>query len=307
MRSAFTVGVSVFVFLLFHGNGASEHSLMQSIYRNVDLLYDYHTNVDLGFFFLQKNDDFSKRYLVENNTELQVVFASYRDIVRSVWVFDFCNGLGRQGGGILFDPQRIDYGLIPSIEIGRLPVLARLGLDHHCFHQIDMFVVPTIYWNRIFLLVGSKNMQPFDYWRQFTDDNLWRTKNRLAWTFTGYYYMRSFFGMIDEEKINGQNDKVIEGALDVKYAFYRRYSWVMAARMYSLTGYWDNASALSTKATAYWRDVVELDALFRRGKQGGLLFVSYTLDGMPMYHYGGDVYDRLSRDRLLQVGVRFFR
>jgi hypothetical protein len=286
---------------------ASENDFWKTIYDRIDLLYDYHINVDLGFFGLQKNDDFYKRYLLENNTELQFVFASYKDIVRSVWTFNFCNGMGRQEGGILFDPQRIDYGLIPSIELGRLPVLMRFGLDHHCFHQIDTFVVPTIYWNRLFLLTGSKNMQLNDYWRPLADTAAWHLRDRFSWNATGCYFLKGFFGLVDEGKINGQNDKVSEISLDARFAFYRRYSWILALRSQTTTGYWDNAEHLTATSMEYWREIVELDAFFRRGKQGALLFVNYTLDRMPVYRYGTESFERLSRDRLLQVGVRFFR
>jgi hypothetical protein len=283
------------------------HSVFDLMYNNFSFLPNYYLDVDVSTFAHPKNDEFYTSYLAENNTQLEFTFLSFRDVIHSVWMFNFQNGMGRQDEGIFFDPQRIDYGLIPSLEYRRLPVFIRGGLDHHCFHQIDRYRFPTIYWNRLFLHTGTKNMQLANYWRPLAADSLWTPENRLSWNTKLNVYLWDFLGLVGEGKLNGYNDKTWEMDAEARYAFYRRYSWIMALRGQTTFGYWNNKRNVSDKAMVFWKLTVCYEQFFRRGKQGANFFFAYTLDSMPKYIHEGEDYDRLSRDQLLQIGIRFFR
>lgn len=288
-------------------SGASMHPLWRSVYKNFAFFPKYHLDVDLYSFALYKNNDYYNRFILENSTTLRLYFLSYRDLVHSVWDVSLINGMGRQEGGILFDPQRIDYGIIPMIELGRLPLIVRFGLDHHCFHQIDRDFFKTIYWNKLLLYGGSYNAMPTHYWSTLVHEENWSLRDRLSWHVAYNFYLRTFFGLVAPGKLNGLNDKTQELHGTLRYALYRRNSWIVAAQSSSTVGYWDNHDHIAQGEMVYHRHTVGLECFFRPGRQGGLFFVNYTLDAMPLYREGGMAYDRLGRDRLLEFGVRIFR
>lgn len=277
-------------------------SLWEHIYQNFDFLPEYHLEADILMFLFHKNSFFKERYYLESNTNLEFVFISFRDFLNSVWSFEFQSGMGQTPGNVVFDPMDLNYGIVPSIEF-RTPLLnLQTGLNHHCFHEIDRNDFKTVYWNKLFLAVGSKNMRHYDYWQLLSKSDGWNPENRISWYLAWGYYLRKFFGIVNEHTINGVNKYVHDAKIDLRYAFYRRRSWIVNLRGTSQIGYYKNLEGEPKESGGYWRLDLGIESNFRRGKKGGMIFITYTLDDLPKYQG----YPRFSKDKLLQFGVRFF-
>ncbi len=277
-------------------------SLFTYIYKNFEFLPEYHMEADIFMFALHKNSFFKERYFLENNTNLDFVFISFRDLVYSVWCFEFQTGMGQTPGNVVFDPMDINYGIVPAFEF-RLPSLnLQFGLNHHCFHEIDRNDFETVYWNKFFLSAGSKNMRLFDYWYALTKSDGWTQSNRVSWHLSWGYYLRKFFGAVSETSINGQNKYLHDAKIDIRYAFYRRRSWIINVHGTATIGYYKNLAGQPREDGAYYRYDQSLEANFRKGKRGGMFFITHTLDDLPKYQG----FPRFSKDKLVQIGVRFF-
>lgn len=277
-------------------------SLWEYIYQNFEFLPEYHIEADIFMFLFHKNDYFKERYYLESNTNVEFVFISFRDFVYSVWEFKLQSGMGQTPGNVVFDPMDINYGIVPSSEF-RIPLMnLQGGLDHSCFHEIDRKDFKTIYWNKLFCAAGSKNMRLYDYWQALTKKDGWTMENRISWYLSWGYYLRKFFGLVGEHSINGENKYLHDTKIDLRYAFYRRRSWIVNLRGASTIGYYKNLEGQPKESGCYWRLDLGIESNFRRGKKGGMFFFTYTLDRLPKYQG----YPRFSKDELLQIGVRFF-
>lgn len=125
------------------------------MYDRFELIPEIHIEADISGFTAHKNPDFNQHYLLESNTNLDIAIARYKEILYFNWLIEFCTGMGRnQGENVLFDPASIDYGIVPEFELRLKPFSIQTGLNHHCFHEIDQKVEPTIYWNRFYVGMG---------------------------------------------------------------------------------------------------------------------------------------------------------
>jgi hypothetical protein len=256
-------------------------------------------------FFLHKDgydDYFKKRYYLEANTNIEFVFVSYKKFIYSVWDIELQTGMGQTPGNVVFDPKDINFGIVPALEFRFPTVYLQGGLNHHCFHEIDRKDFKTVYWNKLFIAAGSKNMRLYDFWSQLNAEDGWTYANRVSWYATWGYYLRRFFGIVEEGTMNGENYKIHEAAVDVRFAFYQRKSWTLDLRGTTNIGYWRSLPGDLKDNGVFWRNDFSLENNFRRGKQGGMIFITYTLDNLPKYQG----FPRFSKDRLLLIGVRFF-
>ena len=136
-------------------NAFALDSLFDYIYRDFDFLPQYHLTTDIFMFFNHKDSVFRQRYYLESNTDLELELLSFRDIVYSVWCFEFQTGMGKTPGNVVFDPMDINFGIVPAFEF-RLPLFnMQAGLNHHCYHEIDRKDFPTVYLNKLFVAAGS--------------------------------------------------------------------------------------------------------------------------------------------------------
>ncbi len=273
------------------------------IYENFEFMPEYHMESDLlAFFFQGDRPYFKERYFLETNLDIEFALVSFREFAFWVWSFEFLTGMGRQSDDVLFDPVDITYGIVPTFEF-RLPkVNAQIGVNHHCFHEIDRHDYPTVYWNKLFAGVGSKNMRVYDYWAALKETAGWTMENRIAWYASGGWYVRKFFGILRESTINGINRNLLEISGRGRYAFYRRKSWIVNAFGEATLGYYKELAGQPKERGAYWRIDLGLENNFRRGKRGCMFFAILTFDDLPKYQG----LPRFSKQGLLQLGVRFF-
>jgi hypothetical protein len=267
------------------------------IYSTFNFLPDYRMDADLQTFFFHKNAYMKERLYLEANTNIEFVLVSFKDLISSVWKFEFQTGMGQTPGNVVFDPMDINYGIVPTIEYKTPYALFQAGLEHHCFHEIDRTDLATIYWNKLYVASGSLNYRFYDQWSRLVDEANWSQKDRISWYFRYGYFVKEFFGIIDSNKINGNNDYDQEGWANVRYTVFRRHSWIVNATGLTKIGLYGGAAH-----HVYWRQDFGAESEFRRGKRGIMLFANYTLDDLPL----NQGVPRFSKDRLLQVGVRFF-
>ncbi|MFW6221476.1 MAG: hypothetical protein ACOC4C_03335, partial [Fibrobacterota bacterium] len=272
-------------------------TLWNHIYRNFDLLPEYHLEADIFTFFFHKNDHFKQWYFLEANTIPSFSLFSFRDRLYFIWEFDFQFGMGQTPGNIVFDPMDINFGITPILEL-RFPLYRfQAGLEHKCFHEIDRKEFETVYWNKLILAAGSSNLRQYDFWKSLAQDN-WEFSDRFSWYVRGGYYLKEFFGLVQSSKLNGQNDRIYDISTDFRYAFYKRRSWNLNGRIKGLLGHGKGNRDLYL----FWRYDFCLESSHRKGERGGMLFLQYTLDKLPLYQG----VPRFSKDRLLQVGIRLF-
>lgn len=280
----------------------SRDSFWEYLYQSFDFIPEYHIDADLYMFLLHKNSYFKERYYLESDINIDLMLISFRDLVYIVWDFKIQIGMGKTPQDIIFDPADAGFGITTIIEFRPAFLNFQCGLDHECFHEIDRRDYNTVYWNKPFFTVGSKNMRLYDYWSNLAVKDGWTYANRFSWYFNWGYYLRKFFGFIKEDSINGVNKYVHDAMLDIRYAFYRRRSWIFNARGKTIIGYWENLAGQPKDSGTYWRQDFSIESNFGRSERGGMIFIIYTLDALPKYQGK----PRFSKDRLLQIGIRIF-
>ena len=270
------------------------------IASDLAFLPESHMEIDLIDFALHKDAYFKQRYWLEANTILEIGFLSYKNIAFSLWDFEWHLGMGQVPGNVVFTPMDINFGIVPMIEVRTPSVIVQGGVEHRCFHEIDKKDFPAVaHCNKLYLGLGSANFRASEYWRRSTAGENWTWADRLSWYFRPGYYLKDFFGIVDPTVINGHMFKNAELSGDVRGAFYHRKTWVMDLRLKGTAGSWKESGQ---PYFYYWQQSIGIESNFIRGKSGGLLFVEYILDKMPLY-LGAE---RFSKDRLLQFGIRCF-
>ncbi len=278
--------------------------IWDKIYTNFDFVPEIYLDIDLITFANFKNEDFKNRYLLENNTNLDITIFSFRETFYSMWYVDFQTFFGRKGKeDVVFDPREINFGLVKLFEFRLKPFLIHFGNNHHCFHEIDQDELPTVYWNKAFLGIGSLNFRQAEYHEGLIKEGAWTFKDRFSWYFSSGLYIREFFGIVRPTTINGQNLYRSDFNLQLRYAFYRRKSWILNFENDLTFGHWKSLENQPEANGGYISNTTSLVSNFRKGKAGWQTFVSFTVDELPEV----TGFDRFSKDKLIQIGVKFFR
>jgi hypothetical protein len=278
-------------------------SVFQRFLGNFLFFPEYYLQTDLGGFTLQKDVYFRQQRLAEWNTSTSFVLVSvFKNRLQSVWDIDFLVGMGNIPGDIVFTILNASFGVDPSIKINLNPFDIVTGLDHRCFHRVDRSDYGIVYWNRVFLEARSNNWRINEYWPPLGIDRAWIRKNRLSYRFGAGYYVKEFFGLVQPMKIDGNNNRFGEAYTDSRYALYQRRSWVVVATDASKVGLFSSTGNVSDGLKPYWQLEMGFEAYFCRGKRGALFYSKYILDHLPRI----DGMPDLSKDRLLQFGIRFF-
>jgi hypothetical protein len=277
-------------------------TLYRSFIADFDLLPEYYLKFDFNTFAFKKNTYFKQQYLAESNTALEFMFLSYRQFLYSVWDVKFKIGLGDIPGNHVFSVLNIHFNITPTLELRLKPVNIVAGIEHLCIHEVDRKNYPVIYWNAPLLAVGSSNMRVNRYWIPLAETGGWTIKNRLTWYIAYINFLKKGYGVVDPVKLNGCNSFTQEMRGDVRFAFYRRHSWIVTAHTIVKLGHYDATPNTIDKSGTYWREQIGFESYFRRGKRGAAFFLNGILDGMPTVQ---DL-SIFSKDRLVEIGFSFF-
>ena len=260
----------------------------------------YHLTLD-GTLFLNQNTPFQKtRYLIESRSDLVMGMLAFGEHL--VWYnrVDVTYGMGRTPGNVVFDPMDLVFNLSPFLELRLLPVVLRTGIDHVCYHEIDRKDFATVYWNRPFVAVETPNARSTEYLRGVTGSGFSGGAGRLAASFSGGYFLKRFFGLVEPRKLNDNNNRILQGEGWVRYAVLVNREVVLVGYLETLAGLWRPPGE---KRTLYWAQQTGIELYLLRSRQGALFYGTLTLDAMPPY-YGQP---RFSKHKMLRMGIRLFQ
>ena len=253
---------------------------------------EYYFDEHLLEYFHPKTEDFKKRYFLENSTFLEAAFFSIngRFFFGGNVVTNF--GMGRQQGAILLDPRDVDMAFGPAFEFRAKAAIVQAGLDHHCFHQIDVPEWNTLYWNKLYLTVGSSNVREGAYRERCArlGDLGWR--QRLSWQ-AGYgYFVHEFFGVLDTNALSWGNAYIHELSLSARWTFFRERGWLAFA-----TG--QSRARIDWRGAWLWTEEMGCEAMTVHGNFGVSIFINWVAIDQSII--------RENKDRLVEVGARVFR
>lgn len=253
---------------------------------------EFHFNEDLHTFFLQKDTVFRNRYFVEWISGAELAFFSVNNRFFFFGEMAMTMGLGRWATkAILFDPRLIDAGFGPMVEYRFAPVNIALGLDHHCFHEIDTLDMIPVYWNRLYFSAASPNFRAGPYRSALAEPVPLTWKNRLAWQATLGYYFHELFGM-DTSIISWYNDRALDIIAEAQCAVYRwrGFTGVLSAK---------TSVYLTRTQGVWWKQEAGAEIMATQGRFGLSLFADWVI-------VDDQRQERLNRDKLLLVGIKGF-
>lgn len=272
-------------------------------YEIFDIMPEYHIRANISTFTAYKNSYLKEKFLMENNTDLDIGLASVNKRLFLFGHFKLQTLMGRnKGENVLFDPAEMNFGIVPTFEYRHKKLLFQTGLNHHCFHEIDQFELPTIYWNGVFLAAGSQNMRLPVFKKGLEKKENWLFENRFSWFVHAMYYIKEFGDIVEPVNINSANERDTEFLVQLRYALYKSRYWLFLTESETLFGSWSDETGGVSESGGYYLQRLGIHALLHRGKKGVLFFVDYHFDTVPEETH----MIRFSKDRMLEMGIEFF-
>lgn len=291
MNKLFSFIIPLFLAIGFYSEaGGQEKTAPEHSFRAA-FAPEFHFLQDLHGFFNQKDSVFKNRYFLEWNSGAEVGFFSINEKFFFFGEMIFTVGLGRWADkAILFDPRDVDIGFGPMFEYRFTQVNIGLGLDHHCFHQIDVPEWETMYWNKFNLSASSPNFRKNEYRLSLKQDVPLTLKRRFAWNANIFYSMHEFFGM-DTSVVSWNQPYAVDLTGEVRFAIYDFKGFV--AVLNGKTG-----AYITRTNTTLWNQQLGVELLATRGVFGLSLFVNWVVvDQLP---------PRQNKDRLMSAGITGF-
>lgn len=291
----------------------SQTSFGAFLENNFRLVPGFHVDGAITRAHNQKNQYFVEHYSVNSLILLDIEFLAIRDLT-ILMEFTVEGGMGHTKDNVVFDPMDAQYGTDPVLEY-RFPLLcAQAGMEHHCFHGIDVQQFRTIYYNKPFVGVSTTNYRAGDFWTSQADSagQTWlkRVSGQLRWGF----FMRDSTSSL----VGGQTNAVHEFTAEARYAAWKWRCVALGVHAQGKIGYWDNYDKSLYHAMVYWMYSLSPEVAIVRKEWAGMLFATFTMDHLPRQKrihdaYGADEpypdqwYPRLSKDRLIEIGIRYVR
>jgi|WetSurMetagenome_2_1015567.scaffolds.fasta_scaffold00008_145 hypothetical protein len=252
---------------------------------------EFHFFEDLHVFFHQK-EEFKNRYFIEWYNSAELAFFSCRDRFFFFGEMESTVGLGKwPDKAILFDPRDIDLGFGPMFEYRFAPVNVSLGLDHHCFHGIDTLDFEPVYWNKISVLVSSKQFRPEAFREALAGQGTLSWNRRISWQAGAAYSLHDFFGF-DTSVVSWNQPYLVDltGEARCAVARFKGIAVIVGAR----TG-----AYFTRTHTTLWNQQFYAQLLATQGLFGLDIFVNWVaLDQLP---------PRQNKDGLVSLGINGFR
>lgn len=296
-RTILSIAIPVFLTIGFSSEAWAQEKPAADQSPRFTIAPEFHFWQDLHEFFNQKDSAFFYRYLLEWNSGAELAFFSWKNRFFFFGEVEAAVGLGRwPNKAILFNPKEIDIGLGPMFEYRFEPVNVALGLDHHCFHQIDRDPAAgsdtqqVMYWNKFCLSASSPNFRKNEFRLRLNHDGPLTLSKRLAWNANIYYSMHEFFGM-DTSIVSWNQPYAVDVTGKVRFAVYRFKG--IACILNATTG-----AYFTRTNTTLWNQQLCAELMATRGAFGLSLFVNWiVVDQLP---------PRQNKDRLVEVGLNCF-
>ncbi len=254
-------------------------------------------------FFTNQRDEFQReRFVTEGAMTLDFSFVSIAEKLSLRSRFTLLADMGSSvADNLPFSPKETAYDLTPYVEYQREALLCRFGWNHTCQHLIykddkspwyadeDRPITPDVYYNRLFLGVGSRAIRPEIMRKTFFREGPDAALPHVLWYLEAGAYIRSLPGM-DDESLTGGNDWTADLAAEVHVRLLAADRWVLFAKSRTQV-------LLDVDDDAYSRELVQLEAAFdAKGYGLSLLLGMHVLDEHP----------RDSKEGVLEIGIATF-
>jgi hypothetical protein len=252
---------------------------------------EFHFDEQFGAFFNQKDTAFYNRYFLENGTDLEAALFSVNG--RFYFFADFAAavGFGRQSGPILLDPREMDVAAAPVAEYRADSMVWQLGLDHHCFHQIDREPWNTEYWNKLYIAAASNNFREQTFRGQFCQGRPLTWKQRLSWQCSYGFFIHSLWGILDSSALSWGQSYVHEVRVSARWALLRSHGCLLFVRGQDCT-------RIDRSGRWMWTEDLGCEAASLHGAYGLSAFLDwYVVDQSDI---------RENKDKLVEAGIRIF-
>jgi len=258
--------------------------------HSIQLAPEFHFDEHFIEYFNTKNDDFKKRYFLNNSVFLEAAFFSINN--KSFFFGNVVTnfGMGRQSGAILLDPRDIDMAFGPMYEYRAANITYTTGVDHHCFHQIDNGEWNTLYWNKLYIYAGSNDLRKSTYRKNLGKNSGWQ--QRLSWQLGYGYFLHEFFGALDTNALSWGNAYYHEPSSSFYFAFLRNDAFAAYAGI-------KNRARIDKRGAWLWTEEMSCEAMTLKGTFGMSAFVNWVFVDQTII--------RENRDKLVEIGVRVFR
>ncbi len=265
--------------------------------RGLELFADYTIDINAGWFGLQKDSFYVERRYAQSISRCELTLLSYKQF-HTVWWIQTHIGLGQTPGNVVFDVIDLDYSLCPTFEYRFTPAIVQTGIDHRCFHEVDRKILKVAYWNLVFLSIGSPSMRIGEFIETVKGSSGWNWRDRFSWRAQWGFFLKEFFGLVHQSKLNGMNERSHELSLSGRFAAFQKSDLLLALSGQSTLG----RQANGTEPATYWQQRLGAEFHYIGGRAGAMLYVSWYRDDMPVQ----EGKPRWSMDRLLEVGIRVF-
>ena len=267
---------------------------LNRIKADVALLPEVSCEGDYKIFALQKNDYMRKYFSSETNLSFDLGFIGVSRRFYLMFRGEVTAGFGESEMHMLLHPFTSSYATIPTFEYRFEQVHVAAGLDHRCYHYIDVAPPdPIVYWNKFIITAYSPNHRMHPYLSTLLSEVGWRWPNRLNWSFSWGYYINKFFDLIDPIKLMSisRPHYLHDFQLTAQYGVVHWKWGALAVTDATMIGIKHSGEGV------YWSQKTGADLLLNRRLFDASLFVDYILDDGCFN----------SKDRLLEFGIRIFK
>ena len=106
---------------------------LERLLDRFEFMPEFHLTGDVLTYANHQSAEYRQRYFIETNSDMELVFVSWRELVYSDWVLYVKTGMGRQDGAVIFDPRDVRYGITPSLELRLKPLIVNWGWSISAF------------------------------------------------------------------------------------------------------------------------------------------------------------------------------
>jgi hypothetical protein len=211
---------------------------------------------------------FRTHYMFVSN-DLQLDILKLKDY-RVSTEFNFITGLGQNRDGVIFDPVTQDFWVIYSLVLPVKKNLLILGLDHQCYHEVNVVnEVPITTWNALFV----------KFERDF-------------WEVAIYLYLRKFSEFVPDKAVGHYCPFVWEITGNLEHNLFSSFYIFSKTRV-----------GQASNDRAFVQQQVRCKYLFYRKNFDFGLFLCYSLDNIPKVHEQ----PRFSRNNVFEAGIEFLK
>jgi hypothetical protein len=291
----FTVLTLIILIFLQGAPGLDLKKSFSNAAKDFDFFPELHIRSEVIHFLGHRHEEDKKLYFFDLNMELEGFLISYKERYSIMCGLFTGAGLGRQNTSVVFDPRYVHYGVIPGFELRFSDFDIKTGLEHFCYHDVDMDDGISELVNKAYISGQSKNYRLAAWRKSIADSQSWKPLERLAWKAKWGHFLRRGFGIVPDPYVATGHNYLHETTLNGRYAFYMNRHWILDGEVLFNWNYgqpfqdWD--------AGVYHTYGLILCAHWLHGYQGTRFYLAYNfLDELLLRPH----------DRIFMLGLGFY-